>query len=258
MAAAEARAVGIHQLCTLVIEPNRDPRMGRNEEGYSEDPYLVSRIAEVDCPRRSGRQRRGGQQDCGRVHRFPRSKRAGQRHRAWRASKCRNAACGSASFRRGLPASPKAGGLGVMAGYPVVWAFLRMPPSGLFTSLLREEMGFQGLVLSEGGGFSTIVYEGIVPTQKEAGALGLKAGVDVDISYEAAYMKPLIENVEEGRVSMALIDRALRRVLTQKFRLGLFERPYVDPQRAVKIMHTKEHQDLALRTAREGHRASEE
>ena len=46
VAAKEARATGIHELCTLVIEPNRDPRMGRNEEGYSEDPYLCSRIAE--------------------------------------------------------------------------------------------------------------------------------------------------------------------------------------------------------------------
>ncbi len=113
-------------------------------------------------------------------------------------------------------------------------------------------MGFQGLVLSEGHGFATIVYEGIVPTQKEAGALGLKAGVDVNITYEAAFMKPLIENVEEGRVSMALIDRAVRRVLTQKFRLGLFERPYVDPTAGRQDHAPKEHQDLALRTAREG------
>jgi beta-glucosidase-like glycosyl hydrolase len=65
-------------------------------------------------------------------------------------------------------------------------------------------------------------------------------------------MKPLIENVEEGRVSMALVDRAVRRVLTQKYRLGLFERPYVDTERAVKLVHAKAHQDLALRTARDG------
>ena len=76
---------------------------------------------------------------------------------------------------------------------------------------------------SEGGGFGSLIYEHIVPTQKEAGALAIKAGVDLDITYEPAYMGPLIESVDEGRVPTALVDRAVRRVLRQKFRLGLFE-----------------------------------
>jgi beta-glucosidase len=97
-----------------------------------------------------------------------------------------------------------------------------------------------------------LIYEHIVPTQKEAGALALKAGVDLNITYEPAYMGPLIENVEEGRVPIALVDRAVRRVLEQKFALGLFEQSKVDPDQAVKIVRSKEHQELALRTAREG------
>jgi beta-glucosidase len=108
------------------------------------------------------------------------------------------------------------------------------------------------VVVEEGGGFGTLVYEKIVPTQKEAGPIALKAGVDVGISFAPAYMKPLIENVEEGKVSMELVDRAVRRVLEQKFRLGLFENPYVNVDRGVQIMHTQENRDLALRTAREG------
>ena len=99
--------------------------------------------------------------------------------------------------------------------------------------VLRQEIGFQGIVESEGGGFGTLIYEHIVPTQKEAGLLALKAGVDLDITYEPAYMGPLVESVEEGRVPMALVDRALRRVLELKFRLGLFENPYVDVDHAV-------------------------
>jgi len=62
----------------------------------------------------------------------------------------------------------------------------------------------------------------------------------------------LVENVEEGRVPMALVDRAVRRILGVKFRLGLFEKPYADPDRAVKIVHSKEYQDLARRAGREG------
>jgi beta-glucosidase len=107
-------------------------------------------------------------------------------------------------------------------------------------------------VVSEGGGFGTLIYEHIVRTQKEAGALALKAGVDVNITYEPAYMGPLIENVEEGRVPMALVDRAVRRVLELKFRLGLFENPYVDVDRAVRTVHSQPYQDLALRAGREG------
>ncbi len=64
-------------------------------------------------------------------------------------------------------------------------------------------------------------------------------------------MKPLIENVEEGRVPMSDIDRATRRILKQKIRLGLFERRFVDPERAAAIVHNQE-QALALETAREG------
>src|SRR5205823_14220718 len=80
----------------------------------------------------------------------------------------------------------------------------------------------------------------------------LNAGVDVSITYEPAYMKPLIENVKEGRVPMELIDRAVRRMLELKFRLGLFEHPYVDVAHAQLVMHSKEHQQLALDAAREG------
>jgi beta-glucosidase len=65
-------------------------------------------------------------------------------------------------------------------------------------------------------------------------------------------MGPLIENVEEGRVPIALVDRAVRRVLEQKFRLGLFENPYVDVERAIQTVHSQANQDLALRAGREG------
>src|SRR5208337_3214109 len=139
-----------------------------------------------------------------------------------------------------------------MAGYPEVEDVPAHASEKWMTKILREEIGFKGIVESEGGGFGTLIYEHIVPTQKEAGALSLRAGVDLNITYEPAYMGPLIENVEEGRVPIALVDRAVRRVLEQKFALGLFEHCEVDPEQAVNTVHSKQHQDLALRTAREG------
>ena len=94
--------------------------------------------------------------------------------------------------------------------------------------------------------------KGLLATQKEAGALALRAGVDLNITYEPAYMAPLIQNVDEGRVPVSLVDLSVRRVLREKYRLGLFEHPYVDPQQALKIVHSQPHQDLALVAAREG------
>ncbi|MCK4966331.1 glycoside hydrolase family 3 C-terminal domain-containing protein, partial [bacterium] len=146
----------------------------------------------------------------------------------------------------------KKGALGVMATYPAVDGVPVHASKKILTKILREELGFDGLVLSEGLGISTLIYERLAATQKQAGELAIKAGVDVGITFEDAYLIPMIENVKEGKVSIDLIDRSVRRVLRQKFRLGLFEKPYVDPERAEKVIHTKESQDIALQAAREG------
>lgn len=251
VAAREGRAIGIHQLFTLVVEPNRDPRLGRNEEGYSEDPYLCSRIAESIVTGAQGTDIKAGDKVVAGLCHYP-----GQGQPA-------------SGFERGameisertlrevfLPpwvaGIKKCGALGVMATYPAIDGVPVHASDKILNGILREELGFKGLVLSEGSGITTLLYENIVSTQKEAGALALKSGVDVGISYEEAYMSKMIENVNEGKVNMTLIDRAVRRILMQKFRLGLFENPYVDTQLAVSISHTQENQELALKVAREG------
>ena len=76
--------------------------------------------------------------------------------------------------------------------------------------------------------------------------------MDINITFESGFMKDMIDNVREGRVPMELIDRAVGRILRIKFMLGLFENPFVDAERAVSIVHSKEHQELALEAAREG------
>jgi beta-glucosidase len=82
--------------------------------------------------------------------------------------------------------------------------------------------------------------------------MGLRAGVDLNITYEPAYMGPLVEMVQNGEIPEWLVDRAVRRVLELKFRLGLFEHPFTDLEHAQKVMHSQNHQDLALQVAREG------
>jgi len=250
-AAAEARAVGIHMLSTLVLELDRDPRMGRNEEAYTEDPYLYARIAENIVRGTQGSNTAAPDKVIAVLTDFPTQSEptSGLERGAIEWSE--------RSLRQNfllpwIAGITKTGGLGVMAGYPEVEDVPAHASEKWLTKVLRQELGFRGVVESEGDGFGTLIYEHIVPSQKEAGALALKAGVDLDITYEPAYMGPLIENVEEGRVPVELVDRAVRRVLEQKFRLGLFEKPYVDVVRATRLVHSREHQDLALRAGREG------
>jgi len=250
-AAREARAVGIHQLFTLVIEPIRDPRLGRNQEAYSEDPYLVSCIARAIVKAIQG-DNLSDPDKCvaGFCHYPGQSQPFGGLERGSMEISERTL---RSVFLPSWEAAIKEGGaLGVMATYPAIDGVATHGSSYILTDILRHEFGFEGLVLCEGGGLSTLVYEGFARDQKEAGILALNAGVDVGISYEDAYLKPLEQSVRDGSVSEDLVDRAVRRILRQKFRLGLFEKPFVAPERAEKIVHQKEHQDIAYETAREG------
>ncbi len=251
VAAREARAIGIHQLFTLVIEPNRDPRLGRNEEGYSEDPYLCGRIAENIVRAVQGNDISAHDKVVAGLCHYPGQSQpvSGLERGAMEISERTLREVFLPPWVAGIKEN---GALGVMATYPAIDGVPAHGSSKLLTKILREELGFEGLVLSEGGGIGTLVYERLAPSRKEAGAQALKAGVDVGISYEEGYMALMGDNINDGSVSMATLDRSVRRVLTQKMKLGLFENPYVDPAKAVTVSHTKENQELALQVAREG------
>lgn len=248
--AREARAIGIHQTFTQVIEPIRDPRLGRNEEALSEDPFLCSRIAEMIVRAEQGKDMTAEDKVVSGLCHYPGQSQpvSGLERGAMEISERTLREVFLPSWQMGIQ---RCGGLGVMATYPAIDGVPTHASEKLLTRILRQEFGFEGLVLSEGGGIGTLVYEGVAANQKEAGALALAAGVDVGISYESGYMKDLLASVREGKVSTNLVDRAVRRILKQKFRLGLFERPYVDPDRAARVVHQPAHQDLALEAARQ-------
>jgi beta-glucosidase len=250
-AAREARGVGIHQLFTLVVEPNRDPRLGRNQEGFSEDPYLCSRIAEAIVRGAQGTDVAARDKVVAGLCHYPGQSQpvSGMEQGAMEISERTLREIFLLPWEAGIRES---GALGVMATYPEIDGTPAHASAQLLTAILRDELGFRGVVLSEGNGFQTLVTRRVAASQKEAGVLALRAGVDVGITFEPAYMVPLIENVREGRVPMELVDRAVRRVLQLKFRLGLFENPYVDPAQAEKTTHSEEHRRLALQAAREG------
>jgi beta-glucosidase len=250
-AAKEARAVGIHELFTLVIEPIRDPRLGRNQEAYSEDPFLVSAMARTIVQAAQGDDiSQSDKVVAGLCHYPGQSQPEGGLERGAMEISVRTL---REVFLPPWEAGIKeAGALGVMATYPTIDGIPAHSSKELLVDILRGDLGFEGLVLSEGNGVNTLIYAGMVETEKEAAAMATNAGMDVSISFNQGYFHEMIENVQEGKVSVATIDRSVRRVLETKFRLGLFDNPFVDPEQAVALSHTQEHQEVALQAAREG------
>lgn len=250
-AAREARAVGIHQLFTLVIEPLRDPRLGRNQEGYSEDPFMCSQYAATIVKAVQGYNISADDKVVAGLCHYPGQSQpaSGLERGAMEISERTLREVFLPPWEAGIKEN---GALGVMATYPSVDGIPAHSSSNLLTDILREELNFKGLVLSEGNGVNTLVYTGLAETEKEAATMVAKAGMDVSISFDQGYLTEMIENVKEGKVSMEIIDRSVRRVLEQKFKLGLFENPFADVEKAAKVSHTDEHQNLALEAAREG------
>jgi beta-glucosidase len=248
--AREARSIGMHQIFTLVVEPIRDPRLGRNEEALSEDPYQCARFAEMIVRAVQGEDISAKDKTVAGLCHYPGQSQpvSGLERGAMEISERTLRNIFLPPWEAGVK---NAGALGVMATYPSIDGIPAHASERVLTEILRSEYGFEGLVLCEGGGIETVIYQGLAPDMKRAGQIALKAGVDVGISYESGYMLDMIESVREGAIPETLLDRAVRRVLRQKFRLGLFEEPYVDLERALKTVHCDEHQALALKAARE-------
>ena len=248
--AKEARAIGIHQIFTLVVEPIRDPRLGRNEEAYSEDPFQCAEYARVIVRAVQGDNISAPDKCVAGLCHYPGQSEpvSGLERGAMDISERKLRSVFLPPWKAGIK---NAGALGVMATYPSIDGIPAHASAWILTDILRGEYGFEGLVLCEGGGIETVIYQGLAPDMKRAGQIALNAGVDVGISYESGFMLDLIESVREGAIPEALVDRAVRRVLRQKFRLGIFENPYVELDKALDIVHHEEHQKLALEAARE-------
>jgi len=119
----------------------------------------------------------------------------------------------------------------------------------LLDKVLRQEWGFRGYVTSDGGGLQMLVETHHVAADfAEAARKALAAGVDYDLSDGSVYAT-LLEQVRDGKIPEEQLDQAVERVLEAKFRLGLFENPYADPDYAQKVTNSPEHQQLALKVA---------
>ena len=250
VAAAEARARGVQHVLSPVVDLGRDPRWGRIEETYGEDPYLVTRLGVAAV--------RGYQ---GRTLPLAKDKvYATLKHFAGHGSHEGGINTAPAliperllrsellmSFEAGVK---EAGAYSVMPSYNEVDGIPSHVSRWLLEDVLRREWGFQGFVASDYYAVEQLVSRHHVARDKaDAAKQSLEAGVDIELPDPDGFPS-LVAMVKDGRVAEADVDRAASRVLRAKFLAGLFEQPFVNADEAERVTNTAASQALALEAAR--------
>jgi len=248
----EAASRGVGQVYSPVLDIARDPRWGRTEETYGEDPYLVSRMGVAAI---EGLQ--GDDFLINRHHVLATAKHFAVHGQPEGGT---NTAPGNYSeriirenFLVPFQAAVQEARVGsVMASYNEIDGVPSHMNRWLLDKVLRQEWGFRGYVTSDADGLDMMVNtHHVAHDYAEAARLGLAAGVDYDLELSSAGVyRTLVEQVKQGLVPERTVDKAVARVLVAKFRLGLFDNPYVDPDYAERITNGEEHRGLALEAAR--------
>jgi beta-glucosidase len=251
VAALEAHAAGIWQVLSPVLDLARDPRWGRTEECYSEDPYLVSRLGVAAV---FGWQGRG--KTIGENHIAVTLKHFAGHGQPEGGKNLAPVNYSERYFREShlYPfemAVKRAKAQSIMASYNEWDGIPNHVNKKLLTDILRNEWGFNGYVMSDGGGMDVTYRNHLAAADSaESGVLSVIAGIDYDLGSNGCFTS-LIDQVKKGNVSEVYITRAAQNILRVKFTLGLFDHPYVDENLIENAINTKEHKDLALKAAHE-------
>ncbi len=249
MAAQEASADGINWTFSPMTDISRDARWGRVSEGSGEDPYLGSRIAEVMVQGYQGDDlsKNNTLMACVKHFALYGAPMAGRDYNTVDMSR-------NMMYNVYFPpykAAVEAGVGSAMAAFNEVDGVPATGNHWLLTEVLRNQWGFDGFVVSDYTGVMEMTEHGVGDMQ-EVSAMALKAGLDMDMVSEGL-PKTLAKSLKEGKVSMADIDLAVSRILTAKFKLGLFDDPYryCDEQRAKKEVFTTENRAFARKVGAE-------
>jgi beta-glucosidase len=249
--AREMRARGVTEALTPVVDVARDPRWGRIEETFGEDPYLVGELGVAAV---EGLQGEGKAWNLGPGKVF-----ATLKHLTGHGQPESGTNVGPAPYsERALrefffpPFEKIIARTGVSAVMPSYNEIDGVPSTAnvwLLQKILRGEWGFKGAVVSDYYAIEDLQrLHHVAASPEEAARLALKAGVDIDLPSPGAYAT-LTQQVRGGRVPMSGIDAAVRRLLTLKFRAGLFEHPFADPEQAQAVTNNSEARALALKSA---------
>lgn len=247
-AAAEATAAGIRWTFSPMLDIARDPRWGRVAEGSGEDPYLDARMGAAMV--------RGYQ---GEDPSDPASMAACVKHfvgyGAAEGGRDYNTTMISERSLRNTYLPPfkaciGAGAMSLMTSFNEIDGIPSTGNAFLLRDVLRKEWGFDGMVVTDWNSSGEMVAHGFAEDLEQATEQSVNAGVDMDMM-SFGFIKHLETLVEEGKVKESTIDEAVRNILRLKFRLGLFENPYVDASKTREAAYTPEHLELARRSAAE-------
>ncbi len=247
--AQELRAQGGHIGYGPVIDLAREPRWSRVEETYGEDVFLSSEMASAMVRGTSPKHNGYGKGIISTLKHFvaygiPEGGHNGNPSFVGERELREN-------FLPPFKAAIDEGALSVMTSYNSLDGVPSTSNAHLFREILRDEWGFDGFVVSDLESIDGLAGSHHVAADKrEAGELALNAGVDVDLG--ANCFSLLAESVKSGRISEKVLDDAVRNVLLYKFRMGLFDNPYVDENAVQTSVRTQGHIDLARKVAREG------
>jgi beta-glucosidase len=247
--ALEASSRGTRQVLSPVVDLARDPRWGRTEECYGEDPYLVSRLGMAAVFGFQGRESLINNHHVA----------ATLKHFAGHGQP--EGGCNIApvnyserEFRENhlYPfemAVTKAHARSIMVSYNEWDGVPNHVNHKLLTDILRNEWGFNGFVMSDGGGMDVTYREHLAAADSiESGILSVQAGIDYELGRGSCF-GPLAEQVKRGKLSESVIRRAAANVLRVKFECGLFDQPYADVDLMERVTQSKEHKALALKAA---------
>ncbi|MCM3635064.1 glycoside hydrolase family 3 N-terminal domain-containing protein [Paenibacillus camelliae] len=246
--ASEIRSRGAHLGLVSALDILQEPRWGRTEECYGEDPFLASRFTEAVVRGLQGNnveELRSGHKVAAVLKHLCAQGAAQGGHNAGPAN------IGERELREiHLPAALsgiKAGALGVMAAYNEIDGVPCHANSWLLQRVLREEWEFEGIVMADGCAIDRLTS--IAGSFEGAAALALQSGVDLSL-WDQSFTK-LEASVEQGLVAIEDVDRAVRRVLKLKFELGLFDKPLVDETLAATNVGADQAKDVNVQLARE-------
>ena len=244
----QMRAAGGHQGLAPVLDVARDPRWGRTEETFGEDPYLISRMGVAYVRGLQGEDLSRGVVATGKHFVGYSMSEGGMNcapvHLGTRELREVFLAPFEAAIREARLAS-------IMNAYHELDGIPCGGSRELLTEVLRNQLGFDGIVVSDYFAVRQLFdFHHVARDQGAAAAMALEAGIDVELPNVECYGQPLLQAVQDGRVSESLIDQAVVRVLRIKFQLGLFENPYVDVERVAEVFDTPEQRALACEIAR--------
>ncbi|MDD6095796.1 MAG: glycoside hydrolase family 3 N-terminal domain-containing protein [Clostridia bacterium] len=241
----EAANDGIRWSFSPMMDLSRDPRWGRCVEGYGEDPYLGSKMAAAAVEGFQGDDlsRRENLAACAKHYIGYGAMEGGRDYQKSELSDYALRNYYLPAFKSAVDAGLRT----VMSSFNEISGEPTTSSHYLLTELLRDELGFDGFVVSDYNSVLQLKKQGVAETNADAARMSVSAGVDMDMA-DRCYLRNLEKEVAEGRLDESIVDEAVRRVLRVKFELGLFENPYVHYEEA----DIDAHKALALRAAEQG------